>query len=647
MHKGYSIRGYSFEEMIGAGGMGEIWAAKRTNLGDRVAIKILKVSEKENLEEAKKNLFKEARATSLIQHPNVCKIYEFFEEDNVCYLVMELLQGMDLCRFHQLHRHLPDSDRVRLGLYISKSVLKALNAAHHVDTVGTNKILHRDIKPSNIFLTIHGEVKLLDLGIAKLESDFESTHSTRYGYTEAYSSPDLWDKGVYRGELYSTDNDLYSLGLVFQEILTGDLHRTPENLSENFKIVLNKWLSPNKEKRFQEVNDLQKLIEDESSLIGHVSEEIVLKYVGRKTPHPDTIITPKDLISRPRKKASSYKIWGSGVLLCLVCAFIIWKKAPIESTNEVSRNDLSVVNEPVPLDINTTLKISESDFPQDNSPKFHISVPGRNWKVFTGPKSLSVLDEKTCKKDLNEKTWCLFEGNSVRLDIHMDTDQVITQASLMVRGESEARLFRDLVKKQLKEKGYETDSLNTNFKKDDSSVMVTCYADSCTTALTLSPEASYKRTAEKNQKDIDARPKTNFHFRLLSPDFEHIKFKLGPDEVAKIKSSKLKCTDRGDGLITCAAASSVDLRGPNDMMIQVEIKDGSVQNIRFLFKNKTFLEKLMERVRTTEGFVKGLDYPSNKSWMSGNELVSFTWVPEENSGYLMEIKYPYKGESPF
>jgi len=223
MHKGYRLNNsYVFEKIIGTGGMGEVWSAKRTDLGDRVAIKVLKLNSYQNKETIRDQLKKEAKITSLLNHPNICKVFEFIEQDDVCFLVMELLEGMDLQSLLRIPNLLRGVDCTGLALFICKEVIRALDTAHNVNHLTIARILHRDIKPGNIFLTKHGEIKLLDLGVAKAETDLDNTKTTDTFFSLHYTSPELWENGNYNVSKYSAANDIYSLGLVFYEIIAGE-----------------------------------------------------------------------------------------------------------------------------------------------------------------------------------------------------------------------------------------------------------------------------------------------------------------------------------------------------------------------------------------------------------------------------------------
>ena len=182
---------YEILAPIGAGGMGEVWKARDTRLGRLVAIKRLTVPRPARFEH-------EARTIAALNHSNICQLYDIGAD----YMVMEYVDGAPL------RGPLPPPEVVRLTLQI----VSALAEAH------SHGILHRDLKPSNILLTRKGEVKLLDFGLAKLmeEDDETRTLEGRVVGTASYMSPEQA-----RGQILDARSDLFSLGAVVYECLTG------------------------------------------------------------------------------------------------------------------------------------------------------------------------------------------------------------------------------------------------------------------------------------------------------------------------------------------------------------------------------------------------------------------------------------------
>ena len=194
---------YRTVRRIDAGGMGEVWEADDTLLGRRVAIKVL-VEELAGDRVAVRRFRREARATAKLDHPNVIRVYDFIDGE-VPFLVLELLEGHTLADRLRRDGALPPAEAAR----IAAAVADGLDAAHRAG------IIHRDIKPSNIMLTAGGGVKVMDFGIAAAW-EAHSTTGQQLLATASYTAPER-----IMGGRASPAGDLYSLGVVLYEMLTG------------------------------------------------------------------------------------------------------------------------------------------------------------------------------------------------------------------------------------------------------------------------------------------------------------------------------------------------------------------------------------------------------------------------------------------
>ena len=202
---GKTISHYKIIKKLGAGGMGVVYKAEDTRLHRIVALKFLP-PELTRDEEAKKRFIQEAQAASSLDHNNICVVHEIDEtDDNQLFICMNYYEGETLKE--KIERGpLKIDDTIDITIQIAQGLLKA----HE------QKIIHRDIKPANIFITNDGVVKILDFGLAKLSG---KTIMTKVGSTLgtiAYMSPEQA-----RGEEVDNRTDIWSLGVVIYEMLTG------------------------------------------------------------------------------------------------------------------------------------------------------------------------------------------------------------------------------------------------------------------------------------------------------------------------------------------------------------------------------------------------------------------------------------------
>jgi len=195
---------YELGRVIGRGGMGTVHAATDRRLDRRVAIKILRPDLAEQ-PRARRRFETEARAAAQLAHPNVVTVYDSGEDDGVPFLVMERLPGRTLADDLALGSVRIDRTR-ELGL----EILAALAAAHDAG------IVHRDIKPGNVLLTADGHAKVSDFGIAKAVDDSDQTQTADLVATVGYLAPERL-----RGEQASPRSDLYSVGVLLYEALSG------------------------------------------------------------------------------------------------------------------------------------------------------------------------------------------------------------------------------------------------------------------------------------------------------------------------------------------------------------------------------------------------------------------------------------------
>jgi serine/threonine protein kinase/Tol biopolymer transport system component len=263
---------YRVIEKIGAGAMGEVFRARDERLGRDVALKVIRAASSSNPDHLRR-FEVEARAAAALNHPNIVAVYDIGLDDGTPYIVCELLEGQTL-RQRLSEGALP----VRLAVDYALQIVQGLIAAHE------RRIIHRDLKPENLFVTRDGRIKILDFGVAKLQSAQEDsgrlvedlTTVTKAGAvvgTVAYMSPEQL-----RGKTVDHRSDIFSVGGILYEMLTGrrpfrgetevdtitavlredppelDLERADIPLS--FRQIVSHCLEKEPEKRFQSARDL-------------------------------------------------------------------------------------------------------------------------------------------------------------------------------------------------------------------------------------------------------------------------------------------------------------------------------------------------------------------------------------------------------
>ena len=227
---GQTLGHYRIIEKIGTGGMGVVYRARDERLERDVALKVLPPGALAD-EEMRKRFRREAMALSKLNHPNIAIIHDFNTERDVDFLAMEYISGVTL-REKTLSGALPEAEVVSLG----KQAAEALEAAHE------QGIIHRDLKPGNIMVTPKGLLKVLDFGLAKLFQpsgaiDKTLTYTGTQGLTGTlpYMAPEQLD-----GREVDARTDIYALGAIFHELVTGKKPFPQETPSEIMHAILDK-----------------------------------------------------------------------------------------------------------------------------------------------------------------------------------------------------------------------------------------------------------------------------------------------------------------------------------------------------------------------------------------------------------------------
>ena len=218
---------YQILDIIGQGGMAIVYRALDTRLSRNVAVKIMR-DELSDDEEFKSRFASESHAIAMLSHPNIVAVYDVSHNDDIEYIVMELINGITLRQY--LNRK--GKIEWKEVLHFSKQIAAALSHAHQ------HGIIHRDIKPQNIMLLKDGTIKVADFGIAALENEINSSDGQAIGSLN-YLSPEQL-----KGEYTDGKCDIYSLGVTMYEMLCGTKPYNAENPSDLLSKQMNGELTP-------------------------------------------------------------------------------------------------------------------------------------------------------------------------------------------------------------------------------------------------------------------------------------------------------------------------------------------------------------------------------------------------------------------
>ncbi len=242
---------YKLLKLIGKGGMADVYLALDTILNREVAIKILKSDLTGDLYSVER-FKREAFAVSKLMHPNIVEIYDVGEQDNHYFIVMEYVSGSTLKKLIQKRGKLDKKE----AIFIMKQLSSALCHAH------SENIIHRDIKPQNVIVKDDGTVKILDFGIALASDAMQLTANNTVLGSVHYLAPEL-SKGSYA----SIQSDIYALGVVFYELLSGTV---PYKAQTPIDVAIKHLNEP-----FPKIRDIDKTIPKEL-------EDVILKCCAKE-----------------------------------------------------------------------------------------------------------------------------------------------------------------------------------------------------------------------------------------------------------------------------------------------------------------------------------------------------------------------------
>jgi adenylate cyclase len=221
-----TVSHYKIIEEVGRGGMGIVYKAQDTKLERQVAIKFLPPQIAQS-ESDKLRFLQEAKAAAALNHPNILHVHEINEHEGTLFLVMEFIEGKTL-------KSIIADQRSGKGFGIEKAVQWVSQTADGLKAAHGKGIIHRDIKPENMMLTGDNRVKIMDFGLAKLKSGSGLTKAGTSLGTLSYMSPEQAQGGT-----VDQRSDIWSLGVVFYELLTGELPFKAEHDAALMYLIIN------------------------------------------------------------------------------------------------------------------------------------------------------------------------------------------------------------------------------------------------------------------------------------------------------------------------------------------------------------------------------------------------------------------------
>jgi len=325
LQKGSTIAGkYRILEELGRGGMGVVYKAEDTKLRRTVALKFLP-PELTHIPDVKDRFMREAQAAAALDHPNICTVYEFDEAEEKTFISMAYIEGQSLRK------------KVETGpLELDEALRIALQVAEGLQIAHKKRVVHRDIKSANIMVAEDNQAKIMDFGLARMTGGTLITKEGMTMGTVTYMSPEQA-----RGEKVDHRTDIWSLGVVMYEMLTGKLpfkgeheqaivysilKEKPEPITEikadipvSIEQVVSKALEKDPDKRYQQAEEL---LDDLKSIsAGIVPEEIKTRLRKEKL--------------RKRKRAIFYA-GAAGLIIILAVLGLTLLKGPPETIDSIA-----------------------------------------------------------------------------------------------------------------------------------------------------------------------------------------------------------------------------------------------------------------------------------------------------------------------
>jgi serine/threonine protein kinase len=262
------IGNYRILDVIGKGGMAKIYTAIHSSLDRIVVVKEM------GKNESRRRFKQEAVICAGLEHQNIVPIYDYFTIGNSCYIVMQYIDGVDLA---QVIEHAAPLEP-KTAAFIAREICCALQHAHQ------SSIIHRDVKPTNILISRTGEVKITDFGVARGEDMPHLTSTGQVIGTPFYMSPEQAE-----GKEITARSDIYSIGIVMYEMITGKKPFTGDNAhAVTAKIIRGKypsplWNSPYHSLRFSSIvhRAMSKGLNQRYASAGHIARDLT-RFLGYK-----------------------------------------------------------------------------------------------------------------------------------------------------------------------------------------------------------------------------------------------------------------------------------------------------------------------------------------------------------------------------
>jgi serine/threonine-protein kinase len=461
---------YKILEILGSGGMGSVFKARHIYLERDVAIKVVR-PDLLVMAEIKKRFLREARAISMVAHENIVEILDFgVSETGVYYLVMEYLKGRDLYRYIEEQKTITIDEFLQISLQIARALVE----------VHAHGFVHRDLKPENIILfekdSRKNTVKLLDFGIAAIFEENESRQQERLTRSGgALGSPYYMSPEQVMGEKTDPTSDIYSLGCLMFEMLTGQTpftgknpvdvltqhaSREPPRLTEKNPLIpsaiediVMKCLNKEKEKRYQ---GAEKLINDITNFIKATT------YPYIHTPQPISIakksfsfetnadIDSLEVVKAPKRKRKLIaSVIASFVVLCAILFFAAGRIGENSqsiatglSSSVLQKASTGVEIKPKAIPADAVMK--KTDQVRPRTEKIHLNIdsnpPGAG--VFHGGElkgqtPLSIESDK--KKEAVEYSLIKEGYQNEKIQVSLDRDQMIKVTLFAIKKKDEKK----------------------------------------------------------------------------------------------------------------------------------------------------------------------------------------------------------------